>query len=110
MSKARAFRKNQVTLSSERAFEVVRRPLVTEKSTLGSEHGQIAFEVAIDATKPEIKAAIENLFKVKVKAVNTLRQNGKTKRFKGNLGRRGDVKKAYVTLMEGHSIDVTTGI
>lgn len=110
MSKARAFRKTKVTLSSERTFEVVRRPLVTEKSTLGSEHGQVAFEVAIDATKPEIKAAVESLFKVKVKAVNTLRQNGKTKRFKGRLGRRSDVKKAYVTLVEGHSIDVTTGI
>ena len=110
MSKARAFKKAKVTLSSERAFEVVRRPLVTEKSTLGSEHGQVAFEVAITATKSEIKAAIESLFKVKVKAVNTLRQNGKTKRFKGRLGRRGDVKKAYVTLAEGHSIDVTTGI
>ncbi len=110
MSKARAFRKTKVTLSSERAFEVVRRPLVTEKSTLGSEYGQVAFEVAIDATKPEIKAAIESLFKVKVKAVNTLRQNGKVKRFKGHLGRRGDVKKAYVSLEEGHSIDVTTGI
>ncbi len=110
MSKARAYRKPGVTLSSERAFEVVRRPLVTEKSTLGSEHGQIAFEVAIGASKPEIKAAIESLFKVKVKAVNTLRQTGKSKRFRGHLGRRGDVKKAYVTLEEGHSIDVTTGI
>ena len=110
MSKARAFRKYDVALSGERTYEVVRRPLVTEKSTLGGEHGQIAFEVAIDATKPEIKAAIETLFKVKVKAVNTLRQNGKVKRFRGHVGRRGDVKKAYVTLEEGHNIDVTTGI
>ena len=110
MSKARAFKKSDVTLSSERVYEVVRRPLVTEKSTLGSEHAQVAFEVAIGATKPEIKAAIETLFKVKVKAVNTLRQAGKAKRFRGRLGRRGDVKKAYVTLEEGHSIDVTTGI
>ena len=91
-------------------FEVLRRPLVTEKSTMASEHNQVAFEVSIDASKPEIKAAVEDLFKVKVKAVNTLKQHGKVKRFRGRLGRRSDVKKAYVTLEEGHSIDVTTGI
>jgi large subunit ribosomal protein L23 len=89
---------------------VLRRPLVTEKSTMASEHNQVAFEVSIDATKPEIKAAVEDLFKVKVKAVNTLRQQGKVKRFRGRLGRRSDVQKASVTLEEGHSIDVTTGI
>ena len=110
MTRARAFRKSEVTLSGERAYEVLRRPIVTEKSTLGSEHGQVSFEVAIDATKPEIKAAVEQLFKVKVKAVNTLRQKGKTKRFRGRLGQRSDVKKAFITLEAGHSIDVTTGI
>ncbi len=110
MSRARAFKKSEVKLSSERAYEVVRRPLVTEKSTIGSEHGQVSFEVAIDATKSEVKAAIEQLFKVKVKAVNTLVQKGKTKRFRGRLGKRGDVKKAFVSLEAGHSIDVTTGI
>jgi large subunit ribosomal protein L23 len=111
MSRGRGARKTAATtVSNERKFEVLRRPLVTEKSTMASEHNQVAFEVAIDATKPEIKAAVEDLFKVKVKAVNTLRQHGKVKRFRGRLGRRSDVKKAYVTLEEGHSIDVTTGI
>ena len=111
MSRGRGSRKTATTtVSNERKFEVLRRPLVTEKSTMASEHNQVAFEVAIDATKPEIKAAVEGLFKVKVKAVNTLRQHGKVKRFRGRLGRRSDVKKAYVTLEEGHSIDVTTGI
>ena len=93
-------------------YEVIRRPVVTEKSTLGSEHNQVDLQgAAVDATKPEIKAAVEELFKVKVKAVNTLRKNGKVKRFRGvRLGRRPDFKKAFVTLEEGHSIDVTTGI
>jgi large subunit ribosomal protein L23 len=99
-----------VTVSSERLYEVIRRPVVTEKSTLKSEHNQIVFQVPVDATKPEIKAAIEGLFEVKVKAVNTLRQTGKAKRFRGHRGKRADSKKAYVTLEEGHSIDVTTGI
>ena len=110
MSRARAIRKTAVTLSSERAYEVIRRPVVTEKSTMGSEHGQVVFQVALDANKFEIKQAVEQLFKVKVRKVNTLRQKGKTKRFRGLPGRRPDIKKAYVTLEEGHSIDVTTGI
>ena len=110
MTRARAIRKSDVTVSSERAYEVLRRPIVTEKSTLGSEHGQVSFEVAINASKPEIKAAVEQLFKVKVRAVNTLRQKGKTKRFRGRMGQRSDVKKAFITLEPGHSIDVTTGI
>ena len=110
MSKARSRTPVRVSLSRERMYEVIRRPLVTEKSTLGSEHNQVSFVVAVDATKPEIKAAVEGLFKVKVKAVNTLRQNGKVKRFRGIRGRRPDYKKAFVTLEEGHSIDVTTGI
>jgi large subunit ribosomal protein L23 len=96
--------------SRQRIYEVIRAPLVTEKSTLGSEHNQVSFKVPLDATKPEIKVAVEALFKVKVKAVNTLRQRGKMKRFRGIRGRRPDYKKAFVTLEEGHSIDVTTGI
>ncbi|MDX1711181.1 MAG: 50S ribosomal protein L23 [Rhodovibrionaceae bacterium] len=110
MSRARQIRAQETKISSERKYELVRRPVVTEKSTLASEHNQIAFEVPLDASKPEIKAAIEDLFKVKVKAVNTLRTKGKVKRFRGIKGRRSDVKKAYVTLEEGHNIDVTTGI
>jgi large subunit ribosomal protein L23 len=97
-------------VSDERAYEIVRRPVITEKSTLSSEHNQIAFIVAKNATKPEIKAAVERLFKVKVTAVNTLNQPGKKKRFRGHLGQRSGFKKAYVTLAEGSNIDVTTGI
>ncbi len=110
MSGPRARRKQEVTVSRERLYEVIRRPVVTEKSTLGSEHNQVTFQVPLDASKPEIKAAVEGLFAVKVKAVNTMRQKGKIKRFRGRLGKRADTKKAYVTLEEGHSIDVTTGI
>ena len=75
-----------------------------------SEHGGVVFEVAMDATKPEIKAAVEALFNVKVKAVNTLVRKGKLKRFRGTVGRQSDVKKAIVTLADGQSIDVSTGI
>ncbi len=96
--------------SKERIYELIRRPLVTEKTTLMSEHNQVAFEVPLDANKHEIKTAIEELFKVKVTAVNTLRQKGKTKRFRGEAGRRSDFKKAVVTLKDGDSIDVTTGV
>ena len=110
MSGPRARRKQDVTVSRERLYEVIRRPIVTEKSTLGSEHNQVTFQVPLDASKPEIKLAVECLFAVKVKAVNTMRQKGKVKRFRGHLGKRSDTKKAYVTLEEGHSIDVTTGI
>tara|TARA_R110002096_G_scaffold269164_2_gene462966 strand:+ start:324 stop:611 length:288 start_codon:yes stop_codon:yes gene_type:complete len=91
-------------------LRVLRSPHITEKATLISEHNQVTFKVAVDATKPAIAAAVEHLFKVKVKAVNTVRMDGKVKRFKGILGRRADWKKAMVTLEEGHSIDVTTGI
>ena len=108
MSKPRP--KRSVTVSRQRMYEVVRRPVITEKATLLSEHNQVAFMVATDATKPEIKAAIEDLFKVKVKAVNTLCQKGKLKRFRGRLGKRPDTKRAMVTLEEGHSIDITTGV
>lgn len=91
-------------------LRIIRAPHITEKATLISEHNQVAFKVAVDATKPAIAAAVEHLFKVKVKAVNTIRMDGKTKRFRGIPGRRADWKKAMVTLEEGHSIDVTTGI
>ncbi|MPZ11345.1 MAG: 50S ribosomal protein L23 [Kiloniellaceae bacterium] len=110
MSRARSGKNGTTRVSSERMYEVIRRPVVTEKTTLGSEHNQVTFVVPLDATKPEIKAAVEQVFKVKVKAVNTLRAKGKVKRFRGQIGKRSDIKKAYVTLDEGHSIDVTTGI
>jgi large subunit ribosomal protein L23 len=91
-------------------YEIIRTPVVTEKSTLLNEKNQVVFRVAIDASKPEIKAAIEGLFSVKVEAVNTLVHKGKTKRFKGRPGVRSDVKKAYVQLAPGQSIDLTTGL
>jgi large subunit ribosomal protein L23 len=89
---------------------VIRKPVITEKSTMASEHGAVVFEVAMDANKPQIKEAVETLFGVKVKAVNTTVTKGKTKRFRGIRGRRADVKKAYVTLEEGNTIDVSTGL
>ncbi len=91
-------------------YDIIRNPVVTEKSTMASEHDQVMFDVAIDATKPEIKAAVEALFSVKVKAVNTLVRKGKVKRFRGVKGRRNDVKKAVVTLADGQSIDISTGL
>lgn len=91
-------------------YDVIRKPIVTEKSTLASEHGAVVFEVDIDANKPQIKEAVENLFGVKVKAVNTTITKGKVKRFRGQPGKRKDVKKAYVTLEEGNTIDVSTGL
>jgi large subunit ribosomal protein L23 len=91
-------------------YDVIRRPVITEKSTTASEHSQVIFVVAPDATKPEIKAAVEALFKVKVKAVNTLNRAGKWKRFRNVLGRQPGSKRAIVTLEEGQMIDVTTGL
>jgi large subunit ribosomal protein L23 len=91
-------------------YDLIRKPIITEKATMASEAGAVVFEVAMDATKPQIKEAVENLFNVKVKAVNTTITKGKVKRFKGKLGTRRDVKKAYVTLVEGSTIDVTTGL
>ena len=91
-------------------YDVIRKPIITEKATMASESGAVVFEVAIDANKPQIKEAVENLFGVKVKAVNTTITKGKVKRFRGQLGKRKDVKKAYVTLEEGNTIDVTTGL
>jgi large subunit ribosomal protein L23 len=101
---------SKTTISMEKAYDIVRSPVITEKATMGSEHNQVTFRVPLDATKGEIKAAVEQVFNVKVKAVNTLRQLGKSKRFKGVLGKRTDVKKAIVSLAEGQSIDVTTGV
>ena len=91
-------------------YDVIRKPVITEKATMASEANAVVFEVAIDAAKPQIKAAVEELFGVKVKAVNTTITKGKTKRFRGIRGKRKDVKKAYVTLEEGNTIDVTTGL
>ena len=97
-------------MNKERMYNVILAPVITEKSTMGGEFNQVTFRVSKDSTKPEIKDAIEALFDVKVKAVNTLNQKGKVKRFRGRLGKRNDVKKAIVTLEEGQMIDVTTGI
>ena len=91
-------------------YDVVRRPIITEKATMASEANAVVFEVAMDASKPEIKSAVESLFNVKVKAVNTSITKGKVKRFRGRPGRRNDVKKAYVTLEDANAIDVTTGL
>ena len=93
-----------------RHYDVIVSPAITEKSTMASEQNQVIFNVAKKATKPEIKAAVEALFGVKVTAVNTLVRKGKVKRFRGTNGRQGDVKKAVVTLVDGQSIDVATGL
>jgi large subunit ribosomal protein L23 len=97
-------------ISKERMYHTILSPLVTEKATALSESGQVVFRVTLDATKPEIKAAVEGLFNVKVLAVNTLVVKGKAKRFRGREGRRSDWKKAMVKLAEGQSIDLTTGL
>ena len=99
-----------INVSKERMYEIIRSPLITEKATIISEHNQVSFRVPLAATKPEIRAAVEGLFDVKVTSVNTLRQQGKVKRFRGRLGKRNDTKKAIVTLAEGNSIDITTGV
>ena len=91
-------------------YNIIQHPVVTEKSSLGSQYGQVTFKVAKTATKPQIKEAVEGLFGVKVKNVNTLIQKGKTKRFRGVVGRRSDSKKAVITLEEGQTIDLGTGI
>ncbi len=97
-------------MTTERDFDVLVGPLVTEKATLLSENGQIAFRVRLDATKAEIRKAVEHLFDVKVTAVNTLRVKGKTKLFRGRRGRRSDYKKAIVTLAEGQNVDFLAGL
>ncbi|MEM9279454.1 MAG: 50S ribosomal protein L23 [Pseudomonadota bacterium] len=93
-----------------RHYDVIVSPVITEKSTMASESNQVMFNVAGNATKPEIKGAVEALFNVKVKAVNTLVRKGKVKRFRGIKGKQNDVKKAIVTLVDGEAIDVTTGL
>ena len=93
-----------------RHYDTIVSPVITEKSTIVSEHNQVIFEVAINATKAEIKEAVETLFKVSVTAVNTMRVKGKTKRFRGIAGRRKDIKKAVVTLKDGDTIDISTGL
>jgi large subunit ribosomal protein L23 len=91
-------------------YDLIKKPVITEKATMASEAGAVVFKVAMEATKPQIKEAVEAVFGVKVKAVNTTITKGKTKRFRGRPGERSDVKKAYVTLEEGNTIDVTTGL
>ncbi len=102
--------KRKPALSREAMYQIIRSPVITEKATMLSENGQFVFRVAGDADKREIKAAIEGLFGVNVLAVNTLVQKGKSKRFRGRPGRRSDVKKAFVKLAAGQSIDFTTGL
>ena len=109
MSEAEA-KPRGVQLSAERMYQVIVSPVVTEKATALSEQSQVVFRVPLSATKPEIKAAVEGLFGVKVLGVNTLVVKGKTKRFRGREGQRSDWKKAMVRLAEGQSIDLTTGL
>jgi large subunit ribosomal protein L23 len=102
--------KKGLVLSKARMYEVLQAPVITEKATRGSAYGQVTFRVALDATKPEIKAAVEGIFGVKVAAVNTLRREGKKKLSFGRRGQRSDFKKAIITLEKGQTIDVTTGV
>jgi large subunit ribosomal protein L23 len=99
-----------MTTSDPRHYDVILSPVITEKATMASEHNKVMFKVRRDATKPQIKEAIEKLFDVKVKTINTLIRRGKVKTFKNKVGQRSDVKRAIVTLEEGHRIDVTTGL
>ena len=102
--------KKQAAAIDNRHYDVIVAPHITEKSTMVSEHNAVVFKVAGDATKPEIKAAVEALFSVKVTGVNTIVQKGKTKKWKGKPYTRSDIKKAIVTLAEGDQIDVTAGV
>jgi large subunit ribosomal protein L23 len=99
-----------MTTSDPRHYDVILAPVITETATNASEHNKVIFKVAMDATKPQIKEAVEKLFDVKVKSVNTLRRRGKWKIFKGRVGRQSDSKRAIVTLEEGQRVDVTTGL
>jgi large subunit ribosomal protein L23 len=99
-----------MTTSDPRHYDIIISPVITEKATLASERNQVVFKVARNATKPQIKEAVEKLFDVKVKKVNTLVRKGKWKGFRGTLGIQSDTKRAIVTLEEGHRIDVTTGL
>ena len=102
----RARKVGNVTISKAAAYDTILRPIITEKATIANENGQVTFAVPVTATKPEIKAAVEMLFDVEVKAVNTILLKGKTKMWKGRPGRRSDMKKAMVTLVEGQTIDL----
>jgi large subunit ribosomal protein L23 len=102
--------KRSPKLSREAMYQIIRAPVITEKATMLSESGQFVFRVSSDANKREIKAAVEGLFGVTVLAVNTLVQKGKSKRFRGRPGSRSDVKKAFIKLAPGQSIDFTTGL
>lgn len=97
-------------MSKEQYYDIIRSPAITEKGTLVSEHNQVVFTVAVNATKPAIKKAVEGLFGVKVKSVNTLVRKGKQRRFRGRAAMLSDVKRAYVTLEKGERLDVTTGL
>jgi len=97
-------------MSAFKHYDTIIKPVITEKATLLSEHNKVVFRVPLEATKDEVKQAVEKLFNVKVGSVNTIRHKGKTKRFKGRPGVRSDVKKAYVRLAEGQSIDLSTGL
>lgn len=110
MAAKKAAKKKEKIDAQEWMYEIIRNPVVTEKSTLGSEHGQVTFRVPLSASKPRIKTAVETLFKVEVTGVNTLVQKGKEKRFRGVKSRRGDEKKAIVSLKDGQMIDVGTGL
>jgi large subunit ribosomal protein L23 len=99
-----------MTTTDPRHYDVILAPVITEKATNASEHNQVIFRVRKTATKPQIKEAVEKLFDVKVKSVNTLVRKGKTKVFRGQFGSQSDTKRAIVTLEEGHRIDVTTGL
>lgn len=99
-----------MSTSDTRHYDVILSPVITEKATMASEFNKVTFKVRRNATKPQIKEAVEKLFDVKVKSVNTLVRKGKTKVFRGNLGSQSDSKRAVVTLEEGHRIDVTTGL
>ena len=110
MSRFRVIPRAATVLTRQAMYDLIRSPLITEKATALSDHNQVIFKVPLDATKREVKAAVEGLFSVKVDAVNTIRVQGKLKRVRGRPGQRSDFKKAIVTLAEGSRIDVTTGI
>jgi large subunit ribosomal protein L23 len=110
MSRFRVIPRTRPQLTRQQMYDIIRSPVITEKATNVSEYNQVIFRVPLTATKREVRAAIEGLFNVEVRAVNTIRVMGKLKRFRGRLGRRSDYKKAIVTLGSGQRIDVTTGI
>ena len=103
-------KKVEKATATNMSMDIIRRPVITEKAMKGSEHNQVVFEVSLNATKPQIKKAVETVFGVKVESVNTLRQMGKQKLFRGRKGVRSETKKAIITLAEGQTIDVTAGV